>query len=65
MKSEDLVLHSLKAISPIDGRHRLMTEPLADWFSEYALFKYRVKLEVEYLIALSELENFPLPATDL
>ncbi|MBT3814363.1 adenylosuccinate lyase [Candidatus Woesearchaeota archaeon] len=57
-KSEDLNLHSLKAISPIDGRHRLMTEPLADWFSEFALFKYRLHMEVEYLIALSENEPF-------
>ena len=57
-KSEDLNLHSLKAISPIDGRHRLMTEPLADWFSEFALFKYRIHMEVEYLVALSESEQF-------
>ena len=55
IKSEDLHFHSLKAISPIDGRHRVMTAPLAEWFSEYALFKYRLKAEVEYLIALSEL----------
>ena len=58
IKSEDLNLHSLKAISPIDGRHRLMTEPLADCLSEYALFKYRVFLETEYLIALSKEKNF-------
>jgi adenylosuccinate lyase len=58
IKSENLNLHSLKAISPIDGRHRLMTEPLADWFSEFALFKYRLHMEVEYLIALSENEQF-------
>ncbi len=58
IKSEDLNLHSLKAISPIDGRHRLMTEPLADWFSEFALFKYRIYMEVEYLIALSESVDF-------
>jgi adenylosuccinate lyase len=56
--SEDLNLHSLKAISPIDGRHRLMTEPLSDWFSEFAFFKYMIKLEIEYLVALSELEEF-------
>jgi adenylosuccinate lyase len=58
IKSENLNLHSLKAISPIDGRHRLMTEPLADWFSEFALFKYRVHMEIEYLISLSENEQF-------
>lgn len=57
-KSEDLFFHSLKAISPIDGRHRIVAEPLAEWFSEYALFKYRLHLEVEYLIALSELDGF-------
>ncbi len=58
VKSEDLSFHSLRAISPIDGRHRIMTEPLADWFSEYALHKYRVFVEVEYLISLSELDDF-------
>ena len=58
IKSEDLNLHSLKAISPIDGRHRLMTEPLADWFSEFALIKYRLFMEVEYLVALSECVEF-------
>jgi adenylosuccinate lyase len=57
-KSENLYLHSLKAISPIDGRHRLMTEPLSDWFSEFALFKYRIHMEVEYLVALSECVEF-------
>lgn len=57
--STDLFFHSLKAISPVDGRHRLMTEDLAEWFSEFALFKYRLHVEVEYLIALSELEQFP------
>ena len=58
MKSEDFYFHSLKAISPIDGRHRIMTEPLSDCLSEYGLFKYRVFLETEYLIALSEDEDF-------
>ncbi|MFH1063826.1 MAG: adenylosuccinate lyase [Candidatus Woesearchaeota archaeon] len=58
MKSDDLSIHSLKAISPIDGRHHIMTKPLGEWFSEYALFKYRSHVEVEYLIALSELEGF-------
>jgi len=62
-KSEDLNLHSLKAISPIDGRHRLMTEPLADWLSEYALIKYRLFMETEYLIALSECVEFKAART--
>ncbi len=44
----------LDAISPIDGRYRKDTEPLARFFSEGALIRYRVTVEVEYLIALSE-----------
>lgn len=51
-------LDTLTAISPIDGRYRNKTEELADYFSEYALIKYRVHVEVEYFIALCEL---PLP----
>lgn len=58
VKSENLYLHSLKAISPIDGRHRIMTEPLSEWFSEFAYHKYRIYMEIEYLIALSELKDF-------
>lgn len=50
--------HSLKAISPIDGRYQSKTESLGDYFSEFALIKYRVWVEVEYFIALCEL---PLP----
>ncbi|MCG8474639.1 MAG: adenylosuccinate lyase, partial [Cytophagales bacterium] len=46
------------AISPIDGRYRRHTSPLAPYFSEYALIQYRVRVEVEYFIALCEL---PLP----
>ncbi|PLW95674.1 MAG: adenylosuccinate lyase, partial [Marinilabiliales bacterium] len=48
-------LSPLTATSPIDGRYRNKTEELADFFSEYALFKYRVKVEIEYFIALCEL----------
>lgn len=51
-------LSTLTAISPADGRYRSKTEELADFFSEYALFKYRVKVEIEYFI---ELCNIPLP----
>lgn len=51
-------LDILTAISPIDGRYRSKTEPLAAYFSEYALMKYRVQVEVEYFIALCEI---PLP----
>lgn len=51
-------LDILTAVSPIDGRYRGKTEALAAYFSEYALMKYRVKVEIEYFIALCEL---PLP----
>ncbi len=51
-------LDVLTAISPIDGRYRKKTEKLADYFSEYALIRYRVRVEIEYFIALCEL---PLP----
>lgn len=45
---------ALTSVSPVDGRYARHTEPLIDYFSEYALFKYRVRIEVEYLIALSD-----------
>ena len=48
----------LTAISPVDGRYRGKTAPLADYFSEYALIRYRVRVEIEYFITLCEL---PLP----
>jgi len=51
-------MDTLQAISPIDGRYRSKTERLSDYFSEGALIRYRVKVEVEYFIALCEL---PLP----
>ncbi|WP_438871998.1 adenylosuccinate lyase [Paramuribaculum intestinale] len=51
-------LDTLTAISPIDGRYRSKCEPLADYFSEFALIRYRVRVEVEYFIALCEV---PLP----
>ena len=53
-----MVLSSLTAVSPIDGRYHSKTENLGEYFSEYALIRYRVKVEVEYFIALCEL---PLP----
>lgn len=52
------MLNKLSAISPVDGRYRNVTEPLADYFSEQALIRYRIRVEVEYFIALCEL---PLP----
>ncbi len=47
-------MNSLNAVSPIDGRYRSKCEPLARFFSEGALIKYRVRVEVEYFIALAE-----------
>ena len=51
-------LDTLTAISPIDGRYRNKTEKLDAYFSEYALIRYRTRVEIEYFIALCEL---PLP----
>jgi len=48
-------LNSLTAVSPIDGRYRKNTEKLDEYFSEFALIKYRFKVEAEYFIALIEL----------
>jgi len=54
-------LQSLTAISPLDGRYRKQLEELAPYFSEFALIRYRVQVEVEYFIALSEQKLFSLP----
>lgn len=54
-------LSKLNAISPVDGRYRGKTETLAPFFSEAALIKYRILVEVEYFIALCEI---PLPQLD-
>lgn len=51
-------LDILTAVSPIDGRYRCKTAPLASYFSEYALMRYRLRVEIEYFITLCEL---PLP----
>ena len=51
-------LTTLNAISPVDGRYRRVTDQLGDYFSEAALIKYRILVEVEYFISLCEL---PLP----
>lgn len=53
-----MTLDTLTAVSPVDGRYRSKAQPLAPYFSEYALIRYRVRVEVEYFIALAEL---PLP----
>ena len=51
-------LNELTAISPVDGRYRRITQKLATYFSEFGLIKYRVKVEIEYFIALCKI---PLP----
>lgn len=51
-------LSQLTAISPVDGRYRGKCAALDQYFSEYALIRYRVRVEVEYFIALCEI---PLP----
>jgi adenylosuccinate lyase len=67
-KNDYMELNSLTAISPIDGRYRNTTKELAAYFSEFALIKYRVFIEIEYFIALCEhplkqLRNFDSDVT--
>ena len=57
-KQTEMNNHPLMAVSPVDGRYSRQTEPLREYFSEYALIKYRVRLEIEYFIALCQI---PLP----
>ena len=57
-------LESLTAISPIDGRYRTKTKNLDIYFSEFALIKYRVRVEIEYFIALCEADIPQLAAVD-
>lgn len=53
-----MLLNKLSAISPVDGRYRAKTKSLSPYFSEFGLIQYRVRVEVEYFIALCEI---PLP----
>ena len=55
-------LNSLTAISPIDGRYRHQVQHLDDYFSEYALIRYRVLVEVEYFLFLAKKRFFSLDA---
>jgi len=55
-------LHTLSAISPIDGRYRSQVESIAGYFSEFALMRYRLRVETEYFIALSQEKLFGLPS---
>jgi adenylosuccinate lyase len=57
-------LNSLTAVSPIDGRYRDKIAELGAYFSEYALMKYRVKVEIEYFIALTEIPLGPFKFYD-
>jgi adenylosuccinate lyase len=54
-------LNTLTAVSPVDGRYHASTSELSQYFSEYALFKYRVRVEIEYFIALCALKLPQLP----
>src|SRR4051794_18264984 len=54
-------LNNLTAISPIDGRYRNQVSHLADYFSEYALIKYRILIEVKYFLFLADKDFFELP----
>src|ERR1700709_2211532 len=55
-------LNTLTAISPIDGRYRKQVHHLEDYFSEYALMKYRVLVEIEYFLFLADKKFFDLNA---
>lgn len=55
-------LQALTAISPIDGRYRNQLQQLDEYFSEYALMKYRVLIEIEYFLFLADQRFFKLPA---
>ena len=60
-------LSKLTAVSPIDGRYRSKTERLSDYFSEFALIRYRVRVEIEYFLALTHevRPEMPVPAPEL
>lgn len=58
-----MILSPLTAVSPIDGRYHSKTEKLSAYFSEYALMKYRLKVEVRYFLFLSHCGFFKIPKT--
>lgn len=62
LQHTDMELSTLTAISPVDGRYRNQLQQLDEYFSEYALIRYRVKVEVEYFLFLAEKKFFKLPA---
>ena len=53
----EMELNQLTAVSPIDGRYRNKTVKLGDYFSEFALIRYRVRVECEYFMALMKLSR--------
>jgi len=55
-------LTSLTAISPVDGRYRKQVQQLSEYFSEFALIKYRVWVEIEYFLFLADKKFFTAPA---
>lgn len=57
MYSNIMDLNQLTAISPVDGRYRKQVQHLAEYYSEYALIKYRVIVEIEYFLFLAK-RNF-------
>ena len=57
-------LQTLTAVSPVDGRYYHQTEHLSQWFSEWALMKYRLHVEVEYFILLAKEKFFSLSQTE-
>lgn len=56
--------HSLLAVSPVDGRYASKSEPLRAYFSEFALIRYRIRVEIEYFIALCEIPLTQLADVD-
>ena len=54
-------LSALTSISPVDGRYRKQVQHLDEYFSEYALIKYRVLVEIKYLLFLEQKKFFKLP----
>jgi adenylosuccinate lyase len=64
LKGGMMSLDTLSAISPVDGRYRKATAPLAEYFSEEALIRYRVMVEIEYFIALCRLSLTQLKEVD-
>ena len=66
-ESQLVAISQLTAISPIDGRYRKRVENLSNFFSEYALIRYRVYIEIEYFCFLAEiipLEDFDLKSRE-